>query len=110
METFLNSLPDSFGCSGRLPAIRVFKNIISSGVQVAYFIFSRAVRNLASSGVCVFCLLFSLRIITVTGLLTENRVQTTQYINEHKQRQWLLSSFMIWNKYGHTREATNENV
>ena len=35
METFLNSLPDSFYCSGRLPAIRVFKNIISSGVQDA---------------------------------------------------------------------------
>jgi len=53
METFLNSLSDSFGWSGRLPAIRLFKNLISSGVQVAYLIFSRAVLSLASSAVCV---------------------------------------------------------
>ena len=50
METFLNFISDSFGCSEHLPAILVFKNLISSGVQL-HISFSRAVRNLTSSGV-----------------------------------------------------------
>ena len=65
METFLNSLSESFGRSDRLQAIRLFKNLISSGVQAAYLILSRAVLSLASSGVCVLCLIFFLSITTV---------------------------------------------
>src|SRR6202042_3536551 len=65
METFLNSLSESFGWSDHLPAIRVFKNIISSGVQAAYLIFSRAVLSLASFSDCVLCLIFFLGITTV---------------------------------------------
>src|ERR1700691_1166226 len=66
METFLNSLSESLGWSDRLPAIRVFKNIISSGVQAAYLIFSRAVLSLASFSDCVLCLIFFLSITTVS--------------------------------------------
>jgi hypothetical protein len=45
METFLNSSFESFGWSEHLPAIQGFKKLISSGVQAAYLIFSRAVRG-----------------------------------------------------------------
>jgi hypothetical protein len=65
METLLNSLSESFDWSSCLPAIRVFKNLISSEVQAAYLIFSRAVLSLASSGVYILCLIFFLSITTV---------------------------------------------